>query len=269
MLFALAMLVSTMLFLPYRRTEDNILAVAAILLLLLTYFGGVLVKVFQDITIHDGDNEFASEVLGIDSINGIVVMVLVFGFTLLIVIAVTIRKALREEHRVQTLRLKATGLAPSLVLAKGHRWMLFLSHVSVLPGTRAHVRWAHCHLATSNATNGELTLWLTGVGHRPGSNGNREAAAAANAAWNPLLSRRTLAASKRSVFLPDSCASLSPLLTLLPRPNRAAQVDDLKSIGELETYVEQSACMLFFLSVGYLTRCGAGGKATPVCAVHT
>ena len=127
------MLVGTMLFLPYRRTEDNILAVAAILLLLLTYFGGVLVKVFQDISRLAGavhTHNFASDVLGIDSISGIVGMVLVFAFTLLLVIVVTIYQALEDENRVQTLRPKSTGLPPSLVLARGHRWMLFLSHVS-------------------------------------------------------------------------------------------------------------------------------------------
>ena len=65
---------------PFRRTEDNQLSITASLLLVLTYFGAVFVKAFEDF--RDGaallgDPELSSRVLGFNSADGIVALLLI------------------------------------------------------------------------------------------------------------------------------------------------------------------------------------------------
>ena len=122
-----------LLYVPFQRVEDNALATAALLLLLLIYLSGAIVKIFHDISdyadvIHVSN--FTSRILGFQSSEGIITIMLIVAFALLIMIGFSVYVALQRDKHLQKLRLRSNGRPPSLDLEKGHRWMLFLSHVS-------------------------------------------------------------------------------------------------------------------------------------------
>jgi len=188
-LTTLAMLEWTVISRPYCREENNALAVASTLLLLLTYSSSILIKVLhdvQDIATTLGDPGLASRVLGFASTTGIVAMLICFQSVVLISLILAGISGLRSEERMQLLRLKETGMLPKLTTQPGVKWMLFISHV-----------------------------WSTGQDQA--------------ATIKRQLQRMLLTIS---IFL---------------------DVDDLQEIGDLEKYIEQSACILLFLSHGYLS----------------
>jgi hypothetical protein len=127
LLTSLAMLVWTLTSRPYRRTEDNILATACILLLILTYFGALLIKTFEDFSATDKD--LARRVLGFSSTDSIVGVMLTFTVVMLLILAAAAVHTLRSEGRMAILLLKETRLPPKISLVAGQKWMLFVSHI--------------------------------------------------------------------------------------------------------------------------------------------
>lgn len=118
---------------PYCREENNALAVASTVLLLLTYSSSILIKVVhdvQDIATTLGDPGLASRVLGFASTTGIVAMLICFQSIVLISLILAGISGLRSEERMQLLRLKESGMLPKLTKQPGVKWMLFISHVS-------------------------------------------------------------------------------------------------------------------------------------------
>ena len=127
-----AMLVWTLISRPYRRVEDNVLAVAATLLLVLTYTCSILIKVHEDLSEATellGDPQLTYRVLGFASTSGIVVLLGVFALVLLVVIIASTLSSIRDEQRMPILRLKDSGVPPVLTISSAGRWMLFISHV--------------------------------------------------------------------------------------------------------------------------------------------
>ena len=112
---------------PYRRTEDNILASTSVLMLILAYFGALLIKTFEDFSATD--KELTQRVLGFSSTDSIVSMMLAFTVSMLILLAGSAVHSLHSEERMPILLLKETRLAPKLTHAAGQKWMLFISHI--------------------------------------------------------------------------------------------------------------------------------------------
>jgi len=180
---SLAVLVWTLIASPYRRGEDNLLAGASCLLLVLTYVCSIMIKGYEDFA--DADPALTQRVLGIGSSNGIVVLLIIFAFVLLTIMILSVLSRLRTESRVQILRLKESGAPPKLTLKAGQLWLLFISHI-----------------------------WSTGQ---------------------------------------DQAATVKrQLQRMLPGISIFLDVDDMQNVADLEQYIEQSACILCFLSQGYL-----------------
>ncbi|KAL1526908.1 hypothetical protein AB1Y20_015599 [Prymnesium parvum] len=75
------MLMWTSITLPYRRMHDNLLAIAAALLLQLTYVWSSYVKLFNAFE-QNGATSISSRVLGFESSNGVTVTLLFLGGSL-------------------------------------------------------------------------------------------------------------------------------------------------------------------------------------------
>ena len=112
----------------YRRPEDNAVATASALLLMLAYFGALTIKTFEDFTDAVTDPDLVARVLGYSSTDSIVNMLLAASLVMLLVIIASAIQSLRSQH-LSMLLLKETRLPPQLSLAPGKRWMLFISHI--------------------------------------------------------------------------------------------------------------------------------------------
>ena len=128
LLTSLAVLVWTLSARPYRRTEDSILAVVAVLLLTLGFTGALLVKTFEDFSEAVTNPELVQQVLGFSSPDGIVTILIVFTVVMIFLIAVAGVYSLRSEGRMGILLLKESRQRPMLSWHPGQVWMLFISH---------------------------------------------------------------------------------------------------------------------------------------------
>jgi len=126
------MLMWTSISLPYLRMHDNVLAIAASLLLQLTYVWSSYVKVFnalQQLDASEDDSSISSRVLGFESSNGLTVTLVFLGGSLLGISLILLTHRLQSQRWGHQLWLKDSGVAPDLSLSAGKRWMLFISHV--------------------------------------------------------------------------------------------------------------------------------------------
>lgn len=118
--------------LPYRRLEDNVLAVAGQFVLVMLFIGSILIKAFEDVSTEAallGDKHFGSRVLGFATTGGIVAALLIFTFGMLVLLLVASVAAVRRDALVPTLRLTATGAPPELTMRSTQVWHIFLSHI--------------------------------------------------------------------------------------------------------------------------------------------
>ena len=129
LLISQGMLMLTLIARPYRRGSSNALAAGQTFLLVLTYACGTCIKAFEDMAAATSP-ELASRVLGFESVEGFTVLLVVFAFSLPLIMLGIATATLRERQSVQVLRLKGGGARPALTLAPRLRWMLFISHVS-------------------------------------------------------------------------------------------------------------------------------------------
>ena len=124
---------------PFKRHDDNILAVAAAFVLTCIYLGALLVKLHADnesmfmefvgATLTSGDvSETVSSTFSFENTEALVIVMLVFIFLVLGFVLAALLQRLVAQSAVQTLRL-ASGSVPELTLHDGHVWQLFLSHV--------------------------------------------------------------------------------------------------------------------------------------------
>ncbi|EOD08755.1 hypothetical protein EMIHUDRAFT_459945, partial [Emiliania huxleyi CCMP1516] len=117
---------------PYKRFEDNILAVATSLVLLLLFLGASWTTIFLNIELRfpgDEPGQSASAVLGFRSENGLVNWMLVLAAAALLIFLVGTIIAIRRLAKVPTIRLVSTKQPPELALVDGLTWHLFLSHI--------------------------------------------------------------------------------------------------------------------------------------------
>jgi len=132
-IICLIMLVWTSISLPYVRMHDNALAIAAALLLQLTYIWSSLVKVLNVVDQHAAKEEEQSispyVLFGLESSNALPLALFFFGGSLLGIFLILWTIRLQAQRWGHHLWLKDSGRTPELSLRTGKRWMLFISHV--------------------------------------------------------------------------------------------------------------------------------------------
>ena len=113
---------------PYKRVEDNFLAVATSLALLLLFLGTNWTTIFLGIEERYQEADPA-DVLGFGKLNAIVdtmIGLVVFALVVFLIGAVV---AARRVAKVPTIRLVSTKQPPEMSIGTGLTWHLFLSHI--------------------------------------------------------------------------------------------------------------------------------------------
>ena len=113
---------------PYKRVEDNVLAVAASLALLLLFLGTNWTTIFLGIEERYQEADPA-DVLGFGKLNAIVDTMIGLVAVVLAFFLVGAIVAARRVAKVPTIRLVSTKQPPELSIVTGLTWHLFLSHI--------------------------------------------------------------------------------------------------------------------------------------------
>ena len=113
---------------PYKRVEDNVLAVATSLVLLLLFLGTNWSTIFLGIQERSGIDD-ANAVLGFRSLNVIVDSMIILVGVVLAFFLVGAIVAARRVAKVPTIRLVSTKQPPELSIVMGLTWHLFNSHI--------------------------------------------------------------------------------------------------------------------------------------------
>ena len=113
---------------PYKRVEDNVLAVATSLVLLLLFLGTNWSTIFLGIQERSGIDD-ANAVFGFRSLNVIVDSMIILVAVVLAFFLVGAIIAARRVANVQTIRLVSTKQPPELSIVMGLTWHLFNSHI--------------------------------------------------------------------------------------------------------------------------------------------
>ena len=121
----------TLLAMPYQRVTDAYLSVAANVMLMLVFLGGLLVKLHTDIAFTTNERT-AVTILGFEGVSFIVTLMLIAAIAMMAAIAAAFYFQLRAQRRLPILRTE-DGTLPKLDLNGRLRWHLFLSHGSRLP----------------------------------------------------------------------------------------------------------------------------------------
>ena len=168
----------------YKQKSNNSVAIGIQLILVFIFLMGLVIYVFDELA--DIDPSYPYAILGIYSVWGFVVCIVLFSFVTLVLFAglLVYQSVLSSEIRI--LLLTSSGTPPELSLFPDMQWHLFLSHV-----------------------------WSSG--------------------------QDQVAIIKRKLQL------------LIPGIQVFLDVDDLKEIGDLESYIKSSQCVLIFLSKGYFS----------------
>jgi hypothetical protein len=173
MLIALLGLTLQFIVQPFRKQSDDDMSCAVQLMLVLFFTLGIMINIC--------DKGSCSDLVGLNDAYEVSVVMICAGLLVLLVPICMFIRQLLLARAVPILRDASTMEPPSLLLGKGQRYHLFLSHI-----------------------------WSTGQ---------------------------------------DQCAVIKrQLQLLLPGVVIFLDVDDLKDIGDLESYVRATGVMLFFLS---------------------
>jgi lysylphosphatidylglycerol synthetase-like protein (DUF2156 family) len=126
---------------PYKRAENNVLAITAAFVLLCTYFGALLIKVHTDITSglgeHDGValtsddiSTIVSSALSFETTNEIAGTMTVFAFLVVLLVVFALLQGFNSPPK--TIRLAATKRKPELSMDEGCTFHGFISHSGLL-----------------------------------------------------------------------------------------------------------------------------------------
>ena len=113
---------------PYKRVEDNVIAVATSLVLLLLFLGANWSTIFLGIQERSGIDD-ANAVLGFRSLNVIVDSMIILVAVVLAFFLVGAIIAARRVAKIPTIRLVSTKQPPELSIVMGLTWHLFNSHI--------------------------------------------------------------------------------------------------------------------------------------------
>ncbi|KAL1496418.1 hypothetical protein AB1Y20_016373 [Prymnesium parvum] len=154
------MLMWTSITLPYVRMHDNVLAIAAALLLQLTYIWSSYVKVYHALAEYENpedDKRISSRVLGFESSNELTVTLLFLGGSLLGIFLTLWTHRLQAQKWGHHIWLKDVGVAPEMSLSMGKRWMLFISHLTI---SSASIDWKIISTQADHAKGGAPLRYL-------------------------------------------------------------------------------------------------------------
>ena len=113
---------------PYKRVEDNVLAVATSLVLLLLFLGTNWTIIFLGIEERSGIDD-ADAVLGFRSLNAIVDTMIGLVAVVLVFFSIGAIVAARRVAKIPKIRLVSTKQPPELNIVTGLTWHLFNSHI--------------------------------------------------------------------------------------------------------------------------------------------
>ena len=113
---------------PYKRVEDNVLAVATSLVLLLLFLGTNWSTIFLGIQERSGIDD-ANAVLGFRSLNVIVDSMIILLAAVLAFFLVGAIVGARRVAKIPTIRLVSTKQPPEMSIGTGLTWHLFNSHI--------------------------------------------------------------------------------------------------------------------------------------------
>ena len=113
---------------PYKRVEDNVLAVATSLVLLLLFLGTNWSTIFLGIQ-ERYQGVDPADVLGFRSLNVIVDSMIILVAVVLAFFLVSAIVAARRVAKVPTIRLVSTKQPPEMSIGTGLTWHLFNSHI--------------------------------------------------------------------------------------------------------------------------------------------
>ena len=114
---------------PYKRVEDNVLAVATSLVLLLLFLGANWSTIFLSIEERHPDTAEAAAVLGFGKLNVIVNSMIGLVAVVLVFFSIGAVVAARRVAKIPTIRLVSTKQPPELSIVMGLTWHLFNSHI--------------------------------------------------------------------------------------------------------------------------------------------
>jgi predicted outer membrane repeat protein len=167
---------------PFKRRDLDLLSICSQFALVCVFLGATLLRLFQDIEMGPG-REWAVGVLGFESEDEIVAVMLVFNLSALLIAAVGIVIQSFFDHDLPTLRLMETREVPDLAVAQGLKWHTFVSHI-----------------------------WSSG--------------------------------QDQSALIKRQLALLMPTIRVF------LDVDNLEDISQLERYINETQCVIIFLSKG-------------------
>ena len=113
---------------PYKRVEDNVIAVATSLVLLLLFLGTNWSTIFLGIE-ERYQGADPADVLGFGQLNVIVDSMITLVAVVLAFFLVGAIVAARRVAEIPTIRLVSTKQPPELSIVKGLTWHLFNSHI--------------------------------------------------------------------------------------------------------------------------------------------
>ena len=114
---------------PYKRVEDNVLAVATSLVLLLLFLGTNWTTIYLGIEERYPNAEAAAAILGFGKLNAIVDIMIVLVVVALVIFLIGAVVAARRVAKIPRIRLVSTKQPPELSIVLGLTWQLFNSHI--------------------------------------------------------------------------------------------------------------------------------------------
>ena len=141
LLFSVVSLVLLLSIKPYRRSEDNLLAAGCQLVLVLSFIGAMLIRLYEDFKMRYG-TAVVQYVMVFRSTSAIATPLLVLTFTMAILMLLLTADILRKEGRLASIRLEATGAPPELRISRCQLWHLFLSHIWSTGQVSCAVLWS-------------------------------------------------------------------------------------------------------------------------------
>ena len=124
-------LVFTVVWRPYRHHVDQLLATSAHCMLLMSFFGAVLITAIEEVR-DQAEPSVATAIFGFESSEPIVILLFLFTVGMLVLLLSTLVYNITQEGRIEVMRVKGTGRSPELELRRGETYHLFNSHVPPL-----------------------------------------------------------------------------------------------------------------------------------------
>jgi len=128
LLVSLASLMCTVAIRPYLRAEDNSLATATQLALVVLFIGCNWIKLFEDVGAATTLG-VARSVFGFESTDALAGLLLLFIFAMLVLMLLAVYIAVRRDARVQTIRIRGSNAHPELTLGREEVYHTFNSHI--------------------------------------------------------------------------------------------------------------------------------------------